>query len=586
MASKLTSVAMNEALMLGVLRQHEMTEVAEALNVQLRSEISDRIRAEDALRISETRYRRLFETAHDGVLILDPESRSITDANPFVTTLFGCSHEDLVGKRLYEIGLLKDEATSREMFRKLQIRGEIRYRNLQLESSDDRHQQVEVVVTRYQENGCPVIQCNIRDITERMRAEDMLRRNEALFSALIGQAPVGVYVVDAGFRLQQANPTAMELFSEIHPLIGRSFSQIVHILWSKRVASAAVARFRHTLETGEPYQSPDFAEQRRDTGEEEVYEWQIQRVTLPAGEYGVVCFFNNVTKRNLAESARRELDIMTATNQKLSREIVTRHAVEESLLKTEHEQARLLEQSRRQQEQLRDMSHQILHAQEEERKRISRELHDVIAQTLVGINVQLVALIEGNPDTPRALRRKVARIHRLLEESVEIVHRFARELRPTMLDDLGLIPALHAYLKKFMDDTGIRASLKVFAGIENAPGPIRTTLYRVAQEALTNVARHARSTQVSVSIEEIGNSICMEIADDGCGFKVNKPSRPGDSGRLGLLGMRERVEMIGGTFHVDSSPGKSTTIRVKVPNADTGTGRPLAKMSPKPIPPS
>lgn len=377
----------------------------------------------------------------------------------------------------------------------------------------------------------------------------------------------------------------MEHFGGIHPLLGRDFLEIVRILWPKRVAGAAVARFRRTLRTGVAYRSPPFAQRRRDTGADEVYEWQIQRVTLPSGEHGVVCFFNDVTERVGAEAARRELDIMTAANQKLNREIVVREAVEESLHRSEQEQTRLLDESRRQQEQLREMSHQILHAQEEERKRISRELHDVIAQSLVGINVHLAALIQSNPGIPPALQQKIARTHRLVEESVEIVHRFATELRPTMLDDLGLIPALRAYLEKFMHDTGIRASLKVFAGIEQASSTVRTTLYRVAQEALTNVSRHAQASQVAVSIQKTGRSIGMEIADDGHGFEVDQPFRRGDANGLGLLGMRERVEMIGGTFQVISAPGQATTIHVKVPHTSPGARKPSAKKTANPIPP-
>ncbi len=207
-----------------------------------------------------------------------------------------------------------------------------------------------------------------------------------------------------------------------------------------------------------------------------------------------------------------------------------------------------------------------------------------VAQTLVGINVRLDALTQRDSGAPPALLQKVARTHKLVEQSVETIHRFARELRPTMLDDLGLIPALRAYLKKFMDDTGIRASFKVFAGIEQASCPVRTTLFRVAQEALTNVSRHARASLVSVSIEKSGRSIRMKITDDGQGFNMDNPFSPGKNNGLGLLGMRERVEMIGGNFRVDSTIGRFTTVHVNIPLA-AGRGKLPAKKRTKPIPP-
>ena len=207
----------------------------------------------------------------------------------------------------------------------------------------------------------------------------------------------------------------------------------------------------------------------------------------------------------------------------------------------------------------------LLSVQEDERRKISRELHDVIAQTLTGINVRLAALKTESSDSIAKLHKRITSTQRLVEKSVDIVHRFARELRPTVLDDLGLIPALQSFMKGFMEDTGVRVSLKVFAGIEETSGTLRTMLYRVAQEALTNVSRHAKATEVTVCIESLDGSIRMDITDNGQGFDVAGKSNTKKHNRLGLLGMRERVEMVGGTFCVESSPGQATTVRVIIP---------------------
>lgn len=535
-------------------------------------DITERTRAEARMRVSETRYRRLFEAAHDGVLLLDPGTCRITDANPFMTRLIGYSREQLIGKELYEIGLLKDEEASREMFRTLKRKHEVRYEDLPLESQTGRHQEVEVVANLYQEGGHPVIQCNIRDITERKQVEEIMLRNEALVSALIEQAPVGVYVVDAMFRLQRTNPMAMRVFEHIQPLLGRDFSEILREVWPPRIADQMVRRFRHTLRTGIPYQSPRFTGRRKDTGEKEVYEWQIQRVTLPAGECGVVCFFNNITERTKAEAAQRRLDVLTASNLKLKQEIVTRQAVERDLQATRKQQSLLLKQSRLLQKQLRDLSHGMLHAQEEERKSISRELHDVIAQTLVGINVHLTALIQGAAADPRNIHEQISRTQLLVEKAVDIVHDFARSLRPTMLDDLGLIPALQTFMQGFMEETGIRVSLKAYAKVEESTDTVRTTLYRIAQEALTNVARHANASRAEVSIEALDGVIRMTIKDDGQGFDAEAASGANRISRLGLLGMRERVEMIGGTFRVQSAAGGPTTVHAEIPTGKRARG--------------
>jgi signal transduction histidine kinase len=261
---------------------------------------------------------------------------------------------------------------------------------------------------------------------------------------------------------------------------------------------------------------------------------------------------------------------LAASNVALQLEIVQRKAVEAALKKSEHHYSHLLEESDRLQQELRQLSRQILSAQEEERKEISRELHDVIAQTLTGINVRLAALAKEAAVNTKGLDRNIASTQRLVEKSVNIVHQFARELRPAVLDDLGLIPALHSFMKNFAERTGVRTRLTAFAGVEQLDTARRTVLFRIAQEALTNVARHAQASRVEVSLQKLHRAARMEIKDDGRSFQVERILHARGNKRLGLLGMRERVEMVGGTFFVESTPGQGTTVRVEVPFAHAG----------------
>src|ERR1051325_3631908 len=147
-------------------------------------DVTDRLKSRDALHVSEVRYRRLFEAARDGILILDPRTRRIADANPFMSELLGYRHEDLLGKELWEIGLLKDEEASRAAFQELQEDGFIRYEDLPLQTNTGVRREVEFVSNLYQENGHKVIQCNIRDITERKHVEEIGRRNEERYRTL------------------------------------------------------------------------------------------------------------------------------------------------------------------------------------------------------------------------------------------------------------------------------------------------------------------------------------------------------------------------------------------------------------------
>jgi signal transduction histidine kinase len=276
--------------------------------------------------------------------------------------------------------------------------------------------------------------------------------------------------------------------------------------------------------------------------------------------------------KKFVEALSRRTVELAASNLELSMEVTQRKAAEEALKKSERHYSQLLEQSDRLQEQLRRLSRQILSAQEDERKNISRELHDVIAQTLTGINVRLAALAREAATNTTGLDRNIALTQRLVEQSVDIVHQFARELRPAVLDDLGLIPALHSFMKTFTARTGVRSHLTAFAGVEQLDTARRTVLFRVAQEALTNVARHAQASRVEVSIQKLPVGICMKIKDNGKSFKVEHTLHANVGKRLGLLGMRERMEMVGGRFAVESAPGKGTTITAQFPNGKAARG--------------
>jgi signal transduction histidine kinase len=283
------------------------------------------------------------------------------------------------------------------------------------------------------------------------------------------------------------------------------------------------------------------------------------------------------TTRKFIETLSQRTVELAASNLELNLEITQREAAEAALKKSERHYSQLLEQSDHLQEQLRRLSRQILSAQEDERKKISRELHDVIAQTLTGINVRLATLKKEAATNTKGLDRNIARTQRLVEHSVNIVHQFARELRPAVLDDLGLIPALHSFMKTFTARTGVRTRLTAFAGVEELDAAKRTVLYRVAQEAMTNVARHAKATRVEVSIQKLPNSISMRVKDDGKSFLVDRVLQSRGRKHLGLLGMRERLEMIGGHFSVESEPGKGTAIEAQIPLAK-GNGRARARL--------
>jgi PAS domain S-box-containing protein len=301
----------------------------------------------------------------------------------------------------------------------------------------------------------------------------------------------------------------------------------------------------------------------------------IQGVSaISAGETRKWCrvVISDMSLLKQAEEAQRRAEVLGTSNEELRREVARRQVVEESLKQSDQHQSRLLAESRSMQDQLRHLSRQVLLAQEEERKRVSRELHDVIAQTLTGINIRLATLKKRGELNPKNFDRDIERTQKLVENAVSTIHQFARELRPAVLDDLGLVPALHSFMKNLSSQTGIHMHLTAFAGLEELDTPGRTILFRVAQEALTNVSRHAQATRVEVTIQKLSSGICMKINDDGKSFNVARMLGAKGKKRLGLLGMRERLEMVGGRFTIDSMPGQGTTVTAQIPLNNTATG--------------
>lgn len=410
-----------------------------------------------------------------------------------------------------------------------------------------------------------------RQAIESLNAE--LRASEERFRALFELGPVAVFSCNREGVIQNYNHRAAEIWGR-KPICGDPAERFCGSLKlyhpDGRILLHKNSPIVQVLETGVVVKDAEVLIERPD-GSRVAVVVTFSPLKNQRGETtGAITAFYDITERKQAEAKQRRLEVLAASNRKLKQEIARRQAVEESLKQTQGQQSRLLEQSRQMQEQLRHLSHQLLSAQEDERKRISRELHDVIAQTLTSINLRLATLKKEFTLSPKGMERSIARTQELVAHSVDIVHRFARELRPTVLDDLGLIPALHTFVKNFKEQTGIHVSLSAFSEVEQVNGDKRTVLYRVAQEALTNVARHAQASRAEVLIQKHDNVICMEIKDNGKGFPPERMLHAKKNKRLGLLGMRERVQMVRGSFTVKSALGKSTSILVQIPLAENG----------------
>jgi signal transduction histidine kinase len=208
----------------------------------------------------------------------------------------------------------------------------------------------------------------------------------------------------------------------------------------------------------------------------------------------------------------------------------------------------------------RDALRRVVAGQELERQRLARELHDQTGQALTSILLGLKAIEEAG--NGQDVRRSVLELRELVVGTLQDVRRLAVELRPKALDDFGLVPALQRLAETFAEQTGIRVHVEAALGDARLAGETETAVYRIVQEALTNVIKHAQAETVSVVLTRKGDRVVAVIEDDGRGFD---PADTRDE-RLGLLGMRERIALVDGKLSVESRPGEGTTIAVEVPS--------------------
>ena len=216
---------------------------------------------------------------------------------------------------------------------------------------------------------------------------------------------------------------------------------------------------------------------------------------------------------------------------------------------------------------LQKMSEQVLAAQEDERKRIARELHDETAQALTTLLIRLKILERSR--TAGEMRGQINALRELTAQTLEAVRKLAFELRPATLDDLGLVAALEAYAESYSSRNSVRVAFQA-QGFDDRdgrlPSQVELVLYRVVQEALTNAAKHAVPQKVRVELRRTGNEVVAAIEDDGKGFDVEEMMRSRERG-LGLFGMQERLALVGGQLVIDSSPGHGTRVHARVSSA-------------------
>ncbi|MCX6148914.1 MAG: PAS domain S-box protein [Ignavibacteriales bacterium] len=478
-------------------------------------DITERKRAEEILNVSETRYRRLFEAARDGIVILDAETGKIVDINPFMIEKLGYSKEQFIEKSIWEIGFFKDVIDNEDKFFELQQKHYVRYENLALKASDGKKLYVEFVSNVYFVDHKKVIQCNIRDITERKKAEEMLRHSEENMRYIIKHDPNAMAVYDRELYyiavsdryLQDYNVKEEDIIGkhhyEVFPEMPQRWKEV-----HQRCLSGAIER-----------NDDDYFE--RSDGSITYNRWECRPWYNSDGSIGGMITYTEVT----TERKRAEMEI-----------------------KKSHEQLEQLYKN------LNDI-------RENERAEISREIHDELGQSLTALKMDLNWTKENTTDK-MLIDKKINGMVDIVNETITKVQKISSSLRPGMLDDLGLIPTLEWYCQEFEERTGLPCHLEL-KEIPDLDPKIILTLFRIFQGGMTNIIRHAKAKGVVIKLYPSSGNIYLNISDDGVGISKEKINSK-DS--FGLIGMKERLKQFNGSLKIISSKNKGTSLTIRIPN--------------------
>ncbi len=494
-------------------------------NSQLRLEIEERKEIEKTLRESHQRYRLLFDGSRDAIIISDAAGR-ILDVNEATCLLTGYPKIDLVRKRVQDLDDAVDYNAYREYFDRIQA-GEPFASEVTINRRDGQAIFIEFSSKQMTLSGIPCIHTTARDITSRRQAEEALRRSETNYRELVQNANSIIIRFDTRGRIRFFNEYAQAFFGYSEDeILGRSLLETIlpTVDSGGRNLSTEIEDF---LQNPEKYTTNELENMRRN-GERVWVTWTNRPILSPDGKVAeFLCVGVDVTERK---------------------------------------------QNR---QQIQNLTHALIKAQENERYRIARDLHDHIAQDLSSLKIRIQTFFSSCPQMNGDSSRQVNDLLGILQRSISDVRNLAYDLRPPGLDQLGLVRTLYLYCEDFAQTNNLKIDF-IAAGLDDLllDEDIQINIYRLIQEALHNVNKHAEAKGVTIRLVASSPNLILRIIDDGKGFDAGAwRARSLKEKRMGLQSMVERVGLLNGTIDIRSRPKKGSGIFITIPIKEQYRGR-------------
>jgi PAS domain S-box-containing protein len=491
--------------------------------LEVTEEITDRKEIEDALRESEEQYRNIFKNIQDVYYEVTLDG-IILEASPSIVDVSLYKREEIIGKSLSD--LYVDPKKREEFLKELLKKGKVNDYETLMINKDGSHVPCSITAKLLRDKqGNPVkIIGSLRNITERKRMEESLRQSESQKGAILDTSIDRIRYVDKDMKIIWVNKTtAMELNLSPEDMVGHTCYEIfVGRDTPCNGCPTVIARKTGKMERAIMYQP------KVEGIEGESY-WDIYCVPIKndAGEIeSFIQVYRNITDQKKAE------------------------------------------------EHIHILTQELMRTQENERQRISRDLHDQVAQDLSAVKIGFETLFDHQPEISSEIRRKVSELSRMLQESIKAVRDVSYDLRPPSLDEMGLVEMLVQYCNEFSENNSITVDFHS-AGMKNVTLDFDTeiNLYRLIQEGLTNIKKHADANHVTIKLVAAFPDIILRIEDNGKGFNVQKRMATlTKEKRMGIHSMEQRARLLGGDMEIQSSPMRGTKISIRLPYKEINSG--------------